>query len=132
MRGEADAAEAVREYATVCRQRAAALKMLAGSQLQRAARWVGAKGWEWGVESWELGAGSWELGVRRAAWSWELGEQQEVKVWCVPSFASASAQVPPGRIFPHHLHLKSSMLRHTTATNWLYLGPNVVCAGTWR
>ncbi|PSC76457.1 nuclear pore complex NUP107 isoform B [Micractinium conductrix] len=38
MRGEAGAAEAVREYAAVCRQRAAALKELASSQLQRAAR----------------------------------------------------------------------------------------------
>ena len=42
MRGEAGAAEAVREYAAVCRQRAAALKELASSQLQRAARCVGA------------------------------------------------------------------------------------------
>lgn len=38
MRGEADAAEAVRDYAAICRQRAAALKELASSQLQRAAR----------------------------------------------------------------------------------------------
>lgn len=40
MHGEADAAEAVREYAAVCRMRAAALRELASSQLQRAARWA--------------------------------------------------------------------------------------------
>ena len=38
MRGEADAAEAVREYAAICRQRSAALRELASTQLQRAAR----------------------------------------------------------------------------------------------
>jgi hypothetical protein len=38
MRGEGNEAEAVREYAAICRQRAAALKELASGQLQRAAR----------------------------------------------------------------------------------------------
>lgn len=38
MRGEVDSAEAIREYAAICRQRATSLKELASSQLQRAAR----------------------------------------------------------------------------------------------
>lgn len=38
MRDDEDAAEAVRLYAAICRQRAAALRELASSQLQRAAR----------------------------------------------------------------------------------------------
>ena len=38
MRGEVDAAEAVREYGAICRRRSAALKEAASSQLQRAAR----------------------------------------------------------------------------------------------
>lgn len=45
MRGEVDAAEAIREYAAICRQRAAALKEQASSQLQRAARCAAWKVW---------------------------------------------------------------------------------------
>jgi hypothetical protein len=39
MRGEGDPADAIREYAAICRRRAAELRELASSQLQRATRW---------------------------------------------------------------------------------------------
>ncbi|KAL4448847.1 hypothetical protein ABPG77_007564 [Micractinium sp. CCAP 211/92] len=58
MHGEADAAEAVREYAAVCRMRAAALRELASSQLQRAARYMSLKEQ---AEELEGEAATWQL-----------------------------------------------------------------------
>ncbi|KAL4422844.1 hypothetical protein ABPG75_009041 [Micractinium tetrahymenae] len=58
MHGEADAAEAVREYAAVCRMRAATLKELASSQLQRAARYMSLKEQ---AEELEGEAATWQL-----------------------------------------------------------------------
>jgi hypothetical protein len=58
MRGEADAAAAVREYAAICRQRAASLRELASSQLQRAARYMSLNEQ---AEELEGEAASWQL-----------------------------------------------------------------------
>ncbi|EFN51202.1 hypothetical protein CHLNCDRAFT_141164 [Chlorella variabilis] len=58
MRDDEDAAEAVRLYAAICRQRAAALRELASSQLQRAARYMSLKEQ---AEELEGEAATWQL-----------------------------------------------------------------------